>query len=89
MSLSALRKRVRGIHGRHENTGVSDYKSWDSFAEDVSLLWRNAWEYNEDGSEISLLAAQLEVSTRPSSSLFRFEYRLMVAALFHQSTGRS
>ncbi|KAI9811352.1 MAG: hypothetical protein M1827_005512 [Pycnora praestabilis] len=59
--LRGIQKRVLGIHGRKEATGISDYRGWDAFAEEVRLIWRNAWEYNEDGSDISTLAGELEV----------------------------
>lgn len=61
VSLKGLQKRVRGNHGRNGLTGVSDFKSWNAFEEEVKYIWRNAWHYNEDGSEISLLAKELEV----------------------------
>ncbi|KAI1879921.1 hypothetical protein JX265_001542 [Neoarthrinium moseri] len=60
ISLKALQKQVRGQHGRGEATGVSDFKSWSQFEDQASLLWKNAYHYNEDGSEISLLAQELE-----------------------------
>lgn len=43
-------------------SGVSDFKSWEAFEEQTSLIWRNAREYNEEGSDITLLAGELEVS---------------------------
>jgi hypothetical protein len=61
VSLKGLQKRVRGIHGRNGSTGVSDFKSWKTFQEETEYIWRNAWHYNEDGSEISNLAKELEV----------------------------
>ena len=62
-SLKRIEKKVRGVHGRNDPTGISDFKTWRSFEEHVSLIWRNAREYNEDGSEISNLADNLEVSS--------------------------
>lgn len=62
VSLKSLQKKVRGIHGRNEITGASDFKSWKSFEEEASSIWKNAWHYNEDGSDISLLAKELEAS---------------------------
>ncbi|KAI9850245.1 MAG: hypothetical protein M1838_005971 [Thelocarpon superellum] len=59
-SLKRIEKKVRGVHGRNDATGSSDFKSWKAFEEHVSLIWRNAREYNEDGSDISKLADQLE-----------------------------
>jgi hypothetical protein len=57
-----VRKRVDGEHGRNEHTGITDFKTWDAFEEEVSFIWRNAKDYNEDGSEMYELAGQLEVS---------------------------
>lgn len=62
VSLKGVRKRINGEHGRNERTGITDYKSWDAFEEDVSFIWRNARDYNEDGSEMFELAGQFEVS---------------------------
>ena len=53
---------VRGIRGREKPTGVTVLKSWQAFEDEVSYIWNNAREYNEDGSEISNWASQLEVS---------------------------
>jgi hypothetical protein len=61
LSLKALQKQVRGQHGRNEATGVSDFKTWSQFEDQASLLWKNAYHYNEDGSEIFQLAQELEV----------------------------
>ncbi|KAI4834231.1 Bromodomain-containing protein [Aureobasidium sp. EXF-8845] len=60
MSLTAVRKRVRGQHGRGAATMQSDFRTWDAFAEDVSYIWRNARDYNEDGSDIYNLSVELE-----------------------------
>jgi hypothetical protein len=38
----------------------SDFRTWDAFAEDVSYIWRNARDYNEDGSDIFNLSVELE-----------------------------
>lgn len=62
LSLRKLQKLVKGIHGRGEKSGVSDYKTWAAFEEASSLLWQNAYYYNEDGSEIANMAKELEVS---------------------------
>lgn len=61
VSFNTLRKRIRGSHVRSETIGTSDFKSWDALEEEVSLIWKNAWHYNEDSSVISLLAKDLEV----------------------------
>lgn len=64
MSLKKLQKLVKGIHGRGDATGVSDFKSWAAFEEKAGLLWENAFYYNEEGSEISEMAQELKVSKR-------------------------
>lgn len=61
LSLKALQKQVRGQHGRGGATYVSDFKGWAAFEDQASLMWKNAYHYNEDGSEISLMAQELEV----------------------------
>ncbi|KAI1136118.1 Bromodomain-containing protein [Hypoxylon sp. FL0543] len=60
MSLKALQKQVRGQHGRGPATGVSDFKHWAAFEDQASLIWKNAYHYNEDGSDIFLMAQELE-----------------------------
>ncbi|KAK8064920.1 hypothetical protein PG994_007558 [Apiospora phragmitis] len=60
MSLKALHKQVRGQHGRNQATGISDFKSWAAFEDQASLIWKNAYHYNEDGSEIFVMAQELE-----------------------------
>jgi hypothetical protein len=62
LSLKKLQKIVKGVHGRGDTTGVSDFKSWAAFEEKAQLLWENAYYYNEEGSEIYELARDLEVS---------------------------
>lgn len=61
ISLKGLQKQVRGQRGRGGASGVSDFKSWSQFEDQTSLLWKNAYHYNEDGSEISVLAKELEI----------------------------
>ncbi|KAL5121310.1 hypothetical protein ACEQ8H_000778 [Pleosporales sp. CAS-2024a] len=60
MSLAAVKKKVQGIVGRDQPTGHTLFKSWDSFEEAVSLIWKNARDYNEDGSDIYNLSLELE-----------------------------
>lgn len=62
LSLKKLQKSVKGVHGRNDVSGVSDFKSWSAFEEKSKLLWTNAYYYNEEGSEIYSLAQELEVS---------------------------
>ncbi|KAL3422143.1 hypothetical protein PVAG01_06299 [Phlyctema vagabunda] len=64
MSLNVMQNRVKGNHGKNTVAGVSDYKSWATFEEDMSLIWKNAKHYNEDGSEIFNLATEFEIFFR-------------------------
>ena len=61
VSLKAIQKQVRGIKGREKPTGTSFFKSWQMFEDEMDLLWTNARLYNEDTSDISALAGELEV----------------------------
>lgn len=61
MSLSAIQKKVRGVVGREAPTGVTLFKSWDALENAMSLIWKNARIYNEDGSAIYELSIELEV----------------------------
>jgi hypothetical protein len=63
IDLTMLRKRVKGVRGKQAATGISEFKSWAAFEEASSYLWRNAFVYNEDGSDISVLAKELQVSS--------------------------
>ncbi|KAI1193245.1 Bromodomain-containing protein [Nemania serpens] len=60
LSLKKLQKQVRGQHGRLEATYVSDFKGWSAFEDQASLIWKNAYHYNEDGSDIFAMAQELE-----------------------------
>jgi hypothetical protein len=62
VSLNSVKKKVKGAVGRSAATGNTVFQSWDSLEEEVSHIWRNAQEYNEDGSEIFNLADELKVS---------------------------
>jgi hypothetical protein len=66
VSLKGLQKRVRGNHGRGGSTGISDFKSWRALEEETEKIWHNAWHYNEDGSDIAVLAQELEVRSSKS-----------------------
>ena len=61
--MKGAQKLVRGIKGRDKPTGVSLFKSWQAFEEEIGQIWDNAREYNEDGSEIFELANTFEVCT--------------------------
>jgi Bromodomain len=67
IDLTSLRKRVRGVHGKQAATGISEFKTWAAFEEESSYLWRNAFHYNEDGSDIFVLAKELQVSSKTSA----------------------
>ncbi|KAI1259939.1 Bromodomain-containing protein [Xylariaceae sp. FL1019] len=60
LSLKGLQKQVRGQLGRRGATYVSVFKSWAAFEDQASLIWKNAYHYNEDGSEIFVMAQELE-----------------------------
>ncbi|EKV04973.1 hypothetical protein PDIG_82030 [Penicillium digitatum PHI26] len=62
VSLRSIQKRVRGTDSRKNLSKTTAYPTWQSFEEEVSYVWRNAREYNEDDSDISILAGVLEVS---------------------------
>ena len=61
VSLKSLRKQVLGVKGHAAPTGKTTLKSWKAFEEEANYIWRNAREYNEDGSEIVQMADQLKV----------------------------
>lgn len=61
MSLRKLQRAVKGMTGRNEATGVSEFKNWAQFEEKCKLLWTNAYYYNEEGSDIYELTQELEV----------------------------
>ncbi|KAL8895621.1 MAG: hypothetical protein Q9207_008089 [Kuettlingeria erythrocarpa] len=60
VSLRSVQKAVQGVRGRDKPTGVSNFKSWATFEEETSAIWKNAYHYNEDGSDISEAAKVLE-----------------------------
>lgn len=60
---------MRGTDGRKNSTKSSPFRTWQSFEEEVSYIWKNAREFNEDGSEIVMLAGTLEVGIRNSQYL--------------------
>lgn len=68
LSLKKLQKMVKGVHGRGDVSGVSQFKSWAAFEEKAKLLWENAYFYNEEGSDIFELAQDLEVRSGPHLS---------------------
>ena len=61
LSVKKLQKMVKGVQGRNDATGVSEFKNWSQFEDKMTLLWTNAYYYNEEGSDIYVLAQELEV----------------------------
>ena len=59
--LKGVQKMVRGIKGRDKPTGVTLFRSWQSFEDEMSYIWINARDYNEPGSPIPKMADRLEV----------------------------
>ena len=74
LSIKKLQKLVKGIRSRTDRPGVTEYKSWAAFEDRASLLWDNAYFYNEDGSPIANMARELE-------AMFRDELRAAKAAV--------
>ncbi|KAJ5675872.1 hypothetical protein N7462_008769 [Penicillium macrosclerotiorum] len=69
VSIRTIQKQVRGTDSRKKPSKTTAFSTWESFEEEVSYLWRNAREYNEDGSDISVLAGMLEVNPRCALSV--------------------
>jgi hypothetical protein len=69
VSLNAVQKKVRGVVGRNAPTGHTELKSWDAFEKMTSMIWKNAREYNEDGSDLYNVSLELEVCASNSISL--------------------
>ena len=63
--LKKVQKLVRGIESRDTRTGVSIFKSWLQFENEIRHIWKNARTYNEDDSEIVQYANELEVRITP------------------------
>lgn len=63
MSLNSVMRKIQGFMNRKDGfSGISDFKNWQQLEECVSLIWSNAREFNEDGSEMYNLANEFEVS---------------------------
>ncbi|KAL1867575.1 hypothetical protein Plec18167_008575 [Paecilomyces lecythidis] len=60
VSLRAIQRQVRGTDGRKSGTRTTTFPTWLSFEEEMEYIWRNAREFNEDGSEIFIYAGILE-----------------------------
>lgn len=61
VSLRSLQRQVRGREGRKPHSEKTAFPTWQSFIDEVSYVWRNAREFNEEGSEIVELAGIVEV----------------------------
>ncbi|EOD51898.1 Bromodomain containing protein [Neofusicoccum parvum] len=61
MSLNQVMTKIRGFISRKDGfSGTSDFKNWQQLEECASLIWTNAREFNEDGSEMYNLAGEFE-----------------------------
>ncbi|KAJ5180378.1 hypothetical protein N7492_003588 [Penicillium capsulatum] len=60
VSLRSIQQKVRGTDTRKKTSKTTAFPTWQLFEEEVSYIWRNARQYNEDGSDISALAGLLE-----------------------------
>lgn len=64
-SLNSIKKMTVGKHGHDAETGISDLKTWAAFEAEVALIWTNAQQYNEDGSDIFKLSKEFAVCFVP------------------------
>ncbi|OXV08817.1 hypothetical protein Egran_03421 [Elaphomyces granulatus] len=60
VSLRSIQKQVRGSDGKNALSKFISFPTWQSFENEVEFIWRNAREFNEDGSEVFMLAGVLE-----------------------------
>ncbi|CZT46934.1 related to member of RSC complex [Rhynchosporium secalis] len=60
VSLKTLKKGVKGVRGKYAPTGISNYATWSAFEDEASHIWKNAFKYNEDGSDIFVLALEFK-----------------------------
>ncbi|KAH7391420.1 Bromodomain-containing protein-like protein [Cadophora sp. MPI-SDFR-AT-0126] len=60
VSLKTLKKGVKGVKGKYAATGQSFYTTWAAFEAEASFIWKNAFKYNEDGSDIFVLALEFK-----------------------------
>jgi Bromodomain len=65
--LRSIQKKVRGQKGREKASGHSLFTSWHDLEDDMTLIWNNARQYNEEGSEIYAAAGELEVCATKDS----------------------
>ncbi|KAJ5099119.1 hypothetical protein N7532_006120 [Penicillium argentinense] len=52
VSLRSIQQKVRGTESRRKPSKTTAFPTWESFEDEVSYIWRNAREYNEDDSDI-------------------------------------
>lgn len=71
VSLKAVEKHIIGKVGRLPPTGVSAYPTWDALEKELSYVWSNCREYNEDGSEMYNLAGEFEETCKSRIALAR------------------
>jgi chromatin structure-remodeling complex subunit RSC4 len=60
VSLRSIQKHVRSTDNKKNLTKSIAFPTWQSFEDEMEFVWRNAREFNEDGSEIFTLAGVLE-----------------------------
>ncbi|KAI0998998.1 hypothetical protein K3495_g9198 [Podosphaera aphanis] len=58
VALKDLQKAVKGV--RLKTPGTSEFKTWSAFEEEAAYIWKNAFLYNEDNSDIFKLAMDLQ-----------------------------
>lgn len=57
---------ISDVRALVESDAIPD---WDTLAKEVRLIWDNAKEYNQEGSDIYIMAEKLEVSDMPSLNM--------------------
>ncbi|KAJ9192076.1 hypothetical protein DTO164E3_6741 [Paecilomyces variotii] len=60
VSLRTIQRQARGTDGRKTGPRTTAFPTWLSFEEEMEYIWRNARDFNEDGSEIFNYAGILE-----------------------------
>ncbi|TVY29978.1 Protein polybromo-1 [Lachnellula hyalina] len=62
VSLKSVQSKIKRSSGDKDAPTISEFKSWGAFEHEMNYLWNNAWQFNEDGSEISTLATELQTA---------------------------
>jgi len=75
VSLKSVQSKVKRSAGDKDAPTISEFKSWGAFEHEMSYLWNNAWQFNEDGSEISALATELQVHRKFFSQIHSLTIR--------------